>query len=122
MPANTEIYIQEFTKLIEFDILNPDGIGRKITGDPDFKLASFIAGIREKNEGEPNMMDDLGFFVILLGIGACALCVMGCVYQYRKYREKIMAIVKKLVDNFMFNGFIRAITIAYIQLCMSFGG
>lgn len=26
IPSNTEIYIEQFTKLIEFDILNPEGI------------------------------------------------------------------------------------------------
>lgn len=45
MPANTEIYMQQFTKLIEFDLVNPDSILQKITGDPDFKLASFVMGL-----------------------------------------------------------------------------
>jgi len=46
LPANSIIYITEFTKLIEFDILNPEGIIK--LHDEDFVLENFISGMKEK--------------------------------------------------------------------------
>ena len=43
-PANTSIYIVEFTKLIEFTALNPDSLLQVAIGDPDLKLINFLAG------------------------------------------------------------------------------
>ena len=127
LPANTDIYIIEFTKLIEFDILNPDGILRKITGDPDIKLVNLMTGLAKKKEGEPNMVDDFSFF-IMIGIGAAAtLCFVFCVYVLLKIfnnperKEKLINFMLKMKRKVFFNTIIRSITIIYIQLCMSFG-
>ena len=42
MPSNAEIYVKEFTKLIEFDVLNPDSLVRMFSDDPNFKLMDWI--------------------------------------------------------------------------------
>ena len=42
MPAITEIYVSEITKMIEFEILKPDTIGKAVTGNDDFKLVNFL--------------------------------------------------------------------------------
>lgn len=44
IPGNAEIYVIEFTKMIEFDIFNPESIGKMISKDDDFKLMDFIMG------------------------------------------------------------------------------
>lgn len=42
IPANTKIYIKEFTKVIEFESLNPEGVIRFFS--PNFKLEDWLNG------------------------------------------------------------------------------
>ena len=42
IPANTTIYIKEFTKVIEFESLNPAGVIRFF--DPEFWLEGWLNG------------------------------------------------------------------------------
>ena len=42
IPSNADIYVEQFTKLIEFDILNPEGLVKMV--DPEFNLKEFISG------------------------------------------------------------------------------
>jgi hypothetical protein len=42
IPSNADIYIVEFTKLIEFDVLNPDSVMQMINGDENFKIIDWI--------------------------------------------------------------------------------
>ena len=42
IPANAEMFISEFTKLIEFEFLNPEGLVRIFK--PDFVLKEWITG------------------------------------------------------------------------------
>jgi len=44
IPSNSQLYVAEFTKLIEFDVLNPDTIIATVTGNKDFKISDFILG------------------------------------------------------------------------------
>ena len=42
IPANTTIFLREFTKVVEFESLNPLGVVRFF--DPEFKLDRWIYG------------------------------------------------------------------------------
>lgn len=42
VPANASIFLEQFTNLIEFQVLNPQAIVRVITSNPDFNLVDFI--------------------------------------------------------------------------------
>lgn len=44
IPSNAEIYIKEFTKLIEFDILNPDSLIGMFSDNKNFKLMDWVMG------------------------------------------------------------------------------
>ena len=41
-PQSADDYIKEFTKIIEFDILSPEGVIKIF--NPDFDLSGFISG------------------------------------------------------------------------------
>ena len=75
IPGNADIYVVEFTKLIEFDLLNPDTIMRMITDHQDFVLINWIIG-KDKfdSDGSPSMIEDLRLF-ILGGVAAFAVVV-----------------------------------------------
>jgi hypothetical protein len=42
IPSSAEMYLKEITKIIEFDILSPEGAIKVIY--PDFDLRAFISG------------------------------------------------------------------------------
>jgi hypothetical protein len=44
IPSNAEIYVEEIIKLVEFDVLKPDSIGKVLRGDPDFKFLNYLKG------------------------------------------------------------------------------
>lgn len=123
IPGNADIYITEFTKLIEFDVLNPDSIISLITSDPDFKLMDWIMGKSKFNSnGSPSMVDDLRLYIMGAAAGIAVLILLGVLMMVKKYKKKIIKLIKGMYQKFVFNGTIRSITIMYIQLCMSFGG
>lgn len=60
MPGNTAIYVQEFTKIIEFELLNPDGIGGLVTGDKDFDFVHWLFGKPTAGSGaQSSILGDL---------------------------------------------------------------
>ena len=47
IPANAKIYVNEFTKLVEFDMINPNTLGGLVFSDPDFNMIQMILGKQE---------------------------------------------------------------------------
>lgn len=47
-PANTEVFVDEFRNLVEFKILNPEGIIKVFY--PEFTLKKFMFGVKTKIE------------------------------------------------------------------------
>ena len=121
LPANTSIYMVEFTKLIEFTVLNPDSLIQLAIGDPEFKLVNLMSGYI-KTDGALSMADDLSFYLLVLLFGSILMVTLCVVYfTIIKARAKLKKLKDFLMKKFFCNGMIRSITIAYIKLCISFG-
>mgnify|MGYP000886203549 CR=1 FL=1 len=45
LPSITEMVLIEFQKIIEFDILNPEGFAKYI--DPEFDLKAWLTGVKK---------------------------------------------------------------------------
>ena len=118
MPANIGLFTDEFTKIIEFQMINVNNIVGIFTGNPDFDL---MTEINEEDSGD-SMLIGLSAYLILallLIIAMCCLCfILVCI---KRCRNKIKKMVTKIVSRFLFNGLIRSITIAYIQVCKNSG-
>lgn len=122
IPGNADIYIVEFTKLIEFDVLNPDSIIRLISGNPDFKLTDWVLGkSRFSSDESPSMIDDLRVYIIWAVAAVAIVLMLALLLFIKKLKKKIKKLLWNMQAKFLFNGIIRSITIMYIQLCMSFG-
>lgn len=120
LPPNADIYIKEFTKLIEFDILHPDTVGKFVTGNDDFKIATYLQSkltTFENAKDTTTILEELSliliaflvFLVFVFGLGAAAV-----------FKPKVRELIKKLANMVFFNAIIRSITIVYINLCMAF--
>jgi hypothetical protein len=96
IPSNAEIFVEEFTKLIEFDILNPDGFLQAI-GYENFRLMDFILG-RDmdkfaNDDGSKSIYEELRFF-ILIGVAALTFVILLALLSlFRRFKDKIISFV-----------------------------
>ena len=72
-------------------------------------------------DGTPSIIDDLRLYIMGLAALVVVLVLASLVMLLKKYRAKILKLIRTLFNNLVFNGMIRSLTIMYIQLCMSFG-
>jgi hypothetical protein len=119
-PSNSEIYLNEFRGIIEFDILNPEKFVQTFFWD-DFSIKELISGVKSKAT-EVSMFDDLFIFIFAAVAFVVALLLMCLLYLIcKKLKDKIIAKLKKIKSVFFFNGLIRSLTVAYIKMCMTNG-
>lgn len=117
-PANTEIYLVEFVKLLEFEFLKPDKFIQSFIYS-DFSYAMIFKAIESKTDQSPQqegVMQDLifvGFITICLCMGCCCLCCVACL---KKYQEKVAKILQWIFNKMVFNGIIRSILISYVVI------
>lgn len=119
-PASANMYVEEFTKIIEFDILEPEGmIGIFV---PDFDLRAFVTGtaIAMNKDQEASVIKDLQVYLLLAGFVVIVLIFAAIGYVcFQKYKEKIKAKVTKAIDKFFWNGSTQSLLVSYAQVAMS---
>ena len=65
LPSNTEIYMQEFTNLIEFKALKPDSIVKVI--NPEFNLMEWVTQKKAKivsKDQTASIINDMQFYIM----------------------------------------------------------
>ena len=120
IPSNADIYITQFTKLIEFDVLNPEGLIRIF--DPGFKLKEFIVGKTRNqvsDDQEASIIYDLRIWIFaaigfLVGVIVLALGI-----AIKNCRGKVKELLSKLKKKMVWNGVIRSLTISYVGIALT---
>lgn len=117
-PANAEIYIKEFVKLVEFDILKPT-VFIQTFFDPTFKFSTWIKdepqSIEIDKDQEVSMVDDLIFYAMCLALGLVGLCLLLTFSAFKKLRAKLWGILVNTLDFLFFSGIIRSVLIVYLM-------
>lgn len=119
-PSSADMYVQEFTKIIEFDILEPEGfVGIFVE---DFDLRAFITGtaIAMNKDQEASVVRDLQVYI--LGIVVISVLLAGAgvaMVVLKKHKEKIKAKVQKALDKFFWNGATQSLLVSYAQVAIS---
>lgn len=117
-PANTEIYLEEFIKLLEFQFLKPDKFIREFI-DEDFSYSKLTTGFTESSieldsdQGE-NMYDNMMIFAILIGLFVLLVCCLCLCLIIKRCRSKVSKLLTSLFNMMVFNGIIEAILISYV--------
>lgn len=124
IPGNTEIFITELTNLVEFKVLNLQGLVQLF--DPEFNLKDFILGKKDQlilsKDQKASVLNDLGFYLIWTAlVGAFLFIAILLVVVLKRFGEKIRAKLVALKNKFIYNGVIRSATISYIQICITTG-
>ena len=69
-PASADIYMTQFTSLIEFKVLNPQSLIRLF--DPQFDLKSLIVGAKKQVElskdQRESFFDEMFIYIFLAGV------------------------------------------------------
>ena len=125
IPANVEIYVNEFRKMVKFEILKPDNLLALI--DPDLTVASLIessqaqlsasmesSGVQSSNF-LVNMAVYIGMFILFL-LGMIVLFIMK---NFAKLRAKIDPIIRNIIKKTFWNNTVRSITITYLETAIS---
>lgn len=103
--------------MIEFEILNVNGVGKIFVGD-DFDVKDLV--MEKKGYVVDSQLTDMtNYVVILIQIGIIFVLMGLSYFIFRKYKEQIKAKIIEARDNFFWNGFIRGNLLAYLKYCLT---
>lgn len=109
VPSNTEMIVKEVTKIIEFEILNPQGIVRLFY--PKFKLTDLLFK-EDENSLKPDyarsLLEYMQIYIVFVCLFAIVLVLLLILALIRKIREKIMIKLDAVKKKMLFNGIIRS--------------
>ena len=124
IPSNGKYYLDNYTDLIRFEVLKPEGLVR--LWDKDFVLKDWIQGqknIISSPDEKVSSFYDLLFYIIGAGIGltfVIGMIVLIFVLPL-KYKDKIKAKLDGALKKFFWNGAIRSVYISYIEIAINCG-
>ena len=117
LPVTAQIFNDEFVKIIEFDILNPEGIIKIF--EKNFSMQKLLTGNPAADSSFPSLLNDMMTFIIM-GCGFILFAfVLVFLYHIKKIKAFIIAKLKKLYEKTVWNGVIRSILIGYLKLLIS---
>jgi len=125
-PVSAEIFMDEFTKVIEFELMDPEALIQNFL--PTFKLKDALFGTDSTKSNivhkdvKASIFDDLhlyclGVFMCLFMYGLMAFIARICPCLKNRITDRLKAIKKAVFYNLI----IRLITISYIPLTMTAG-
>ena len=116
-PQSVEIYLQEFKKIIEFEIFSPEGAIKLF--DPSFSLKAFISGYKVtiNKDQESSVLKDMQVYIMILVVSSIFLCLMGLGWVvFKKCASKIKQKLINAKNKFLWNGAVRSFYISFAQL------
>jgi hypothetical protein len=117
LPITATVINNEFVKIIEFDILNPEGLIKIY--EPMFNLKVFISGNVKAAYGNRLLLDDM-FIYFIMGLMYCLVVI--CLFilvKVKKIRNFIIKKLEQLKEKTLWNGIIRSILIGYVKLVIA---
>jgi hypothetical protein len=123
LTSNAQIYTDEITKLVEFDLFNPEKLVQRLW-DPQFNMLNWLRGRSSRHmtlneDQEKSIYKDIKTLVALLIVFVIAVVVMVILTKTEKYRQRVRRMLQKLKKMLFYNTIIRSIDIAYLQICMT---
>ena len=119
LTSNAQIYTDEITKLVEFDLFNPEKLVQRFYRQ-DFNLLNFIRGRTNRHmtlheDQEASIFKDLKTLVVILFVLIFVVLVMLVMMKVsRRMRIKTQKMLEKLKRILFWNSIIRSIDITYL--------
>jgi len=124
-PSNAEIYMSQYTSLIKFEVLKPQGLVRLVY-DTKFDMKVWIQGQKKLLSDPDELVSsfyDLLLYIILAGLSVVFLVAMVILKRSLppKYKKMVADKLKASLDKFFWNGAIRSVYISYIDVAINCG-
>jgi MFS family permease len=120
-PASADIYMTQFTSLIEFKVLNPQTLIR--LWNPEFDLKSLIVGAKQQIElskdQRESFFDEMFIYIFLAGVFVVFVIlayIASKIFQKYSVGDKLKKMLINTRKKTFFNGMIRSFSISYIKL------
>ena len=119
LTSNAQIYTDEITKLVEFDLFNPEKLVQRFY-DKDFNLLNAIRGrsIRHMTlheDQEASIFNDLKTLAIIVSVFLLVILIMLVVMRvFRELKTKTKRMLLKLKRALFWNTIIRSFDITYL--------
>lgn len=121
IPANVEIYVAEFRKMVKFEILKPDPILGLIK--PGLTLQSLLEsasqpqlpGSLESSGQTDSFLLNMITYIIALAAFACFLAALCVLARFPKLRERIMVKLDGIKKKTFWNNTVRSVSITYLE-------
>jgi hypothetical protein len=125
-PVSAEIFMDEFTKVIEFYLIDPEVLIQQFY--PRFSLKDALFGTHSNNnkvlskDVKASIFDDMHMYILLITTALCLYFVMAIIAKILPFcKNRIQDRVDVIKKALFFNLLIRIITVSYIQLTMTTG-
>jgi len=110
----------EFIKIIEFEVLNPEGVIGIIK--PGFKLKDLYQKKQDNSLNPKKSMLDNVEVIILFGlVFVIFMILLSMLLVFKNLRTKVLTKLVAIKKKMVFNGIIRSFTVACMGLLMSIG-
>jgi len=131
IPSNVEIYVEEFRKLVAFEILKPANMVKLVDKNPEVKLFLIRYGLAPSSDVKYEMPASLassgqsasfvvnvaqyivGFLFFII-----AVLALKSLAQSKFFKVQIKKFLVNLKKNTFFKNTIRSITLSYVDTCI----
>ena len=122
IPSNSDMFRDEFTKVIEFSLLEPEPLIKLFY--PEFDLMEFIKGgkvmVTDKDQ-DASVLKDMKIY-LFIAAGAVFVVLTLLIFKLvQRFRAKIEEKLNDAKKKFMWNGMIQSIDITYIEILLTVG-
>ena len=127
MPGNVDIYLEEFRKLIEFEMADPDKILALINPDINVKKLMGLGQQRLTNTIESsgittsNSAYNLKIFIFIFGTIVVVHLTPIIFYVVKGFRPIVERRIRNSFKKVYYNGIIGAQTVSYLKAGVAFG-
>ena len=128
IPAEIEMYYNEVRKMLDFEMMSPDGIIQIFA--PNMTLVDLIMppknetaeiedqGMKSSSAETLNFLDNLQVYILAFALFVIILTILGIFAVIPFIRQRILKLITEQVSAFFFNGLINAHQMAYITTCI----
>ena len=125
IPANIEIYVSEFRKLVKFEILKPDNLLGLVS--PGLTLQSLIessqttlsASMESSGVQSSNFFVNMAVYIGVLLVFIVALLAFVILRNISKLKKKVEPILQGIIKKTFWNNIIRSVSISYLETAIS---
>ena len=126
--GNVEIYVEEFRKLVQFDILQPDNLLGIIS--PGTTVQSLVESAEEERNLDssmestgvksPGFIVNMALYLMVLAAFLIFLALLLALRFVPSLRVKIEGMIRKTLEGTFWNNTIRSISLSYLETGKTF--